>query len=40
MPSADAGKRAELGAAAQTYANARFSLERMTTDYERLYGVF
>jgi glycosyltransferase involved in cell wall biosynthesis len=34
----DALVRAKLGAAACRYAHARFSLERMTRDYERLYA--
>jgi glycosyltransferase involved in cell wall biosynthesis len=33
----DAGRRAELGAAARARARAQFSMERMTDAYEALY---
>jgi glycosyltransferase involved in cell wall biosynthesis len=33
----DGPKRTKMADAARAYAHARFSLERMTTDYERLY---
>ncbi len=35
---ADASRRARLGEAAERYANERFSIDRMTGEYEELYG--